>query len=329
VLDGSLTVGVLLVFLAYLASLYAPLESIMYTSMMIQGAAGSARRVLEILDTVPEVQERRYASTLVGRSRGEVLIEEAVAGYEAGQEPVLKGVSLEALSGQTVAIVGPTGAGKSTLASLVPRLLDVWGGRVCLDGQDVRQLRLRELRRQVAVVLQEPFLFPMTVWQNIAYGRPDASEREVREAARRANAEEFIERLEQGYQTVLGPRGATLSGGQRQRLAIARALLSDAPVLVLDEPTASLDAECERLVLEALGRLRAGRTTLVIAHRLSTVRDADRIVVLERGRVVESGTHTQLAAAGGLYARYWGLQSGASEASTVVLAPVQGRSLCA
>jgi ATP-binding cassette subfamily B protein/subfamily B ATP-binding cassette protein MsbA len=222
---------------------------------------------------------------------------------------VLHEVTLDLPAGSTLAVVGASGAGKSTLASLVPRFFDPHDGRVLLDGHDLRDLKLADLRDQVAVVLQEPFLFPLSVHQNVAYGRPGASRAQVEAAARAAGADAFVGNLPQGYDTVLGERGASLSGGERQRLAIARALLKDAPVLVLDEPTASLDAATEHDLLAALRELMRGRTTLVIAHRLSTVRDADQIVVLDRGRIVERGTHDGLAAAGGIYARMVNLQN--------------------
>jgi ATP-binding cassette subfamily B protein/subfamily B ATP-binding cassette protein MsbA len=308
VMDDRLTVGSLLVFLAYLASLYSPLETLFYAPATIQGAAGSARRVLEVLDTDREVTDRPGAVAL-GRARGHVQVEAVTFGYEPGR-PVLREVSLEARPGEVVAIVGATGAGKTTLVSLIPRFFDPWAGCVRIDGRDVRELQLRSVREQVALLLQEPFLFPMTIAENIAYGRPGAARDEIEAAARAARAHEFIERLPARYDTVVGERGATLSGGERQRVAIARALLKDAPILILDEPTSALDAETESLILEALERLMRGRTVLIIAHRLSTVRRADRIVVLEDGMVREAGTHEALLGRNGIYARFHALQFG-------------------
>jgi ATP-binding cassette subfamily B protein/subfamily B ATP-binding cassette protein MsbA len=310
VLEGHLTVGEILVFLSYLASLYEPLESVMYTSSTIQDAAGSARRVLVVLGSTPAVSDRPSAVPLP-RANGHIRIEKVTFGYEP-EWTVLRGVTLEAHPGETVGIVGPTGAGKSTLVGLVPRFFDPWSGQVCLDGRDVREIRLADLRAHVALVLQEPYLFPLSIAENIAYGRPGASGAEVEAAARAANAHDFITRLPDGYDTVIGERGATLSGGQRQRLSIARALLKDAPVLILDEPTSALDVETEAELLGALERLAAGRTTLIIAHRLSTIRHADRIVVLRDGEVAEEGTHDELLRREQLYARLYDLQMGSA-----------------
>ncbi|MQA31817.1 MAG: ATP-binding cassette domain-containing protein, partial [Luteitalea sp.] len=307
VLDGRLTVGGILVFLAYLASLYGPLEALMYAPSTTQGAAGSARRVLEVLDTRREVEDRPGAR-LVQRMSGHLRLENVTFGYEQNR-PILDRVSLEVAPDQAVAIVGPTGAGKSTLVSLVPRFYDPWSGRVTIDGVDIRDIQLTSLRSQVAVVLQEPFLFPLSIAENIAYARPHASRREIEAAARAANAHTFIERLPDGYDTLVGERGATLSGGERQRLSVARAVLKDAPVLILDEPTSAVDAQTEALLLEAMGRLMRGRTTIVIAHRMSTVAKADRVVVLDHGAIVESGTPAELLRRGGVYARYCALQS--------------------
>jgi ATP-binding cassette subfamily B protein/subfamily B ATP-binding cassette protein MsbA len=263
---------------------------------------------MEILETEPEVRDLPEATPLTD-VRGHLRLEQVTFGYSADR-PVLHELSLEALPGQTVAIVGATGAGKSTLVSLIPRFYDPWQGRITLDGRDLRSLQLRSLRSQVAIVLQEPFLFPLTIAENIAYGRPDATQGEIEAAARAANAHQFIERLPEGYQTSIGERGATLSGGERQRLSIARALLKDAPLLILDEPTSALDAETEELLLQALKRLMAGRTTFIIAHRLSTIREADTIVVLRDGRIIEQGSHFELLARDGAYASLHDIQRG-------------------
>lgn len=301
VLAGTLTLGELLVFLAYLETFYAPVHTFVYAPESMNSAAGSASRVLEVLEARPEVADRPRAQAL--RSvRGDLVVDDVVYGYEPGSR-VLDGVQLEIPPGRTLAVVGESGAGKTTLLSLLPRFNDPWSGRVLLDGHDLRDVRLSSLRQHMALVLQEPFLFPMSVAGNIAYGRPDADRAAVVRAARAANAHEFIAALPDGYDTKLGERGARLSGGQRQRVAIARALLKDAPVLLLDEPTSALDSESERLLLEALDRLMAGRTTLIIAHRLSTIRNADEIAVLDQGRVVERGTHSDLLAHGDHYAR--------------------------
>jgi ATP-binding cassette subfamily B protein/subfamily B ATP-binding cassette protein MsbA len=297
-LAGRTTPGTILVFLAYLACLYEPLNAIVYTAALVQYAAANADRVLEVLDTPADVRDAPDAQAVP--LKGHVRFEAVTFGY--GSEPVLRGVSLEARPGEVVAIVDPTGAGKTTLVNLLLRSFDPWSGRVTVDGHDLRGLRVRSLREQVAIVLQEPFLLPLTVAENLAFGRPDAPCEEIVAAAQAASADDFIRRLPGGYDTVIGEHGATLSGGEKQRLAIARALVKDAPILILDEPTAALDARTEALLLGALERLMAGRTTFVIAHRLSTIRNADRIVVLDRGEIVEEGRHEDLLERGGLYA---------------------------
>ncbi|KYC37140.1 multidrug ABC transporter ATP-binding protein [Scytonema hofmannii PCC 7110] len=310
VLLGVMSVGSLLVFLAYLQPIQGAFRGLFGIYGSLKSVEANIDRVLEVLDAKDGVHDAPGAKPLPVRptgARGHICLEGVTFGYNPGY-PVLQDITLEAQPGETIALVGATGAGKSTLVSLIPRFFDPWQGRVIFDGADVRSIELKSLRSQIALVLQEPFLLPLSVAQNIAYGRPGASQEEIVAAAKAAKADDFIRQLPQGYDTILSERGAILSGGQKQRLAIARALLLDAPVLILDEPTSALDAQTEALLLEALERLMQGRTVFIIAHRLSTILRADRIVVLEQGKVVETGTHQELLATSGIYKHLHSLQ---------------------
>jgi len=300
VLQETLTVGSLLVVIAYLAAVYNPLSSIAHTTGLLQQAAVSARRVRETMAIMPEpfdMPGARDASSITGDVRFEQV------GFAYDERTILEDVTFAAHPGEMVALVGLTGAGKTTLASLLPRFFEPTAGRITVDGVDVRDYDLRSLRERIALVPQEPVLFAGSIADNIRYGRLDASQADVEAAARAAHVHAFVERLPHGYDSLVAEAGATLSGGERQRLGIARALLKDAPILILDEPTSSLDAISEEIVFDALRRLRAGRTTLVIAHRLSTIRDAARILVLHEGHVVAQGRHDELMDSNELYRR--------------------------
>ncbi|MEU6699556.1 ABC transporter ATP-binding protein [Pseudonocardia sp. NPDC046786] len=299
VLDGSMDLGVLLVFLTYNERLYQPVRQLAKLQTTISKGQASADRVCEVLDTAPEIVDTPGARPLPPL-RGHVELRDVRFGYDPAR-PVLDGVSIVARPGERVALAGPTGAGKSTIGGLLLRLHDVQSGAVLLDGHDVRAVTVRSLRDQVSVVPQEPVLMAGTILDNIGYGAPSASRAQLVAAARAAHVDEFVVRLPDGWDTVLTERGSTLSGGQRQRIAIARALVRDTPVVLLDEPTSGLDAVSESLVMAGLERLTAGRTVIVVAHRLSTLQSADRIHVLDRGRIVQSGTHAELVAADGLF----------------------------
>lgn len=302
VLAGRLSVGTLMAFYGYLGLLYHPVERLAELTLVVSNSRAAMDRIFEVFDTYPEVREGPGAPEL-GPVRGEVAFEGVRFQYDGGA-PVLDAIELRIVAGRTVALVGPSGAGKSTLVKLLPRFYDVTGGRITIDGVDVREVTLKSLRRSIGIVAQEPLLLSGTVAENLRYGRPEATDAQVCEAARLAFASEFVERLPAGYETEIGERGLRLSGGEKQRLAIARAFLKDAPILILDEPTSALDPESEALIKQALAQLLNGRTALIIAHRLSTIEHADEVVVLERGHVVERGPHSSLLERDGLYRRY-------------------------
>ena len=323
ILHGTWTTGTFIAFLASVIMLYDPVRKMPIYWNSFQQATGASDEIFRFMDEQDEVRERRRAVTLKSFERG-IEFDGVSFAYTTGEgaKRVLDGVSLTVRRGEVVALVGPSGAGKSTLANLLPRFYDVSGGAVRLDGHDVRELSLQSLRRQIGKVTQETVLFNDTVRNNIAYGQPDVAMERIEAAARAAMAHDFILRLPEGYDTVIGERGTRLSGGERQRLAIARALMKDAPILVLDEATSALDTESEAAVQAALGNLMRGRTVLVIAHRLSTVRSADRIAVMEHGRITELGSHEELLARGGMYKRLYDLQFGepAGDAEAATLA---------
>ncbi|GIV77519.1 ABC transporter ATP-binding protein/permease [Litorilinea aerophila] len=296
---AAVSLGLIITYLAYVQRFNQPIQQISVLWTNIQSAIAGGERIFDLLDEVPEIQERPGAQPLPP-IQGHVVYRDVYAEYTPG-EPVLKGINLEAQPGQTIAIVGPTGAGKTTLVNLLPRFYDVTAGAVTIDGVDVRDVTLASLRRQIGIVLQDTFLFSDTVMNNIRFGRPEASDEEVMAAARLARADDFIRRLPEGYQTVLGERGGGLSQGQRQLIAIARAALADPRILILDEATSSVDTRTERQIQAALEQLLAGRTSFVIAHRLSTIRNADQVLVLVNGEIVERGRHEELLARQGVY----------------------------
>ena len=310
VLAGVMTAGALVVFVTYLGRLFRPIQAVARASTNIAQAAVGIERVRLVLDAddrLPRAANPKRLETVTGR----VEFRDVTFGYDPAR-PVLKNISFQAEPGQLVALVGASGSGKSTLVGLIPRFYDPTSGSVLIDGEDVRTVSIRSLRRQIAFVLQETQLFHAPAWQNIAYGKPDATREEIVAAARVAQAHDFLEALPEGYDTVIGPGGLTLSGGQRQRVGIARAMIRDARILIMDEPTSSLDPESERLVFEGFARLVKGRTTFVIAHNVSTVQNADCILVMDDGRIVDRGTHAELVARNRLYVeRHAGLQRGA------------------
>lgn len=319
VLSGQLTVGELLVILAYVGQIHDPLNGIGETLTDMQMSLVSAERALEVLGVDPEITDRPDAQTLK-RVSGAVDFKNVDFGYN-GSNRVLHNISFSVQPGEVVAIVGPTGAGKTTMASLIARFYDPQSGQVRLDGHDLRDLTVKTLRDNIALVIQDPILFTGTIRDNIAYGRPEARMDEIVAAAKAANAHDFIAGLEDGYDSQVGERGVRLSGGERQRISIARAFLKDAPVLILDEPTSSVDSRTELVILDALDKLMEHRTTFIIAHRLSTVRRANQILVVEHGRIAERGTHLELMRRNGLYAQLYRIQFGALRAHEMVEVP--------
>ncbi|HEX4998711.1 MAG TPA: ABC transporter ATP-binding protein [Terriglobia bacterium] len=299
VTQGALTVGSLLVIMAYIAAVYKPLEVISATIGGLEEHFVNLQCALDVLDTVPEIRDEPHARPIV-RAEGRVTFEDVSFSYE-GRRDTLKNVSFDVKPGQVIAVAGPTGAGKTTMISLLPRFYAPTSGKILLDGVNITDYTLRSLRSQIGIVLQDPVLFSGSVAANILCGRPDASMDEVMDAARAANAHDFIMKLPDQYETDLGERGSKLSTGERQRIAVARAFLRNAPILILDEPTSSIDSRSESVIIDALERLMAGRTTFIIAHRLSTIRYADLILIVQDGQIVERGSHSELVAARGLY----------------------------
>jgi len=305
-LAGTLSAGSLVLFIWYLGKMYKPMQDLSKMTDSWSKAAIGYERIREVLDTDFEVKDLPGARP-APRLKGVVEFDHVSFGYDP-KCPVLNDVNFRIEAGQVAAFVGPTGAGKSTIINLIPRLYDPTSGTIKLDGQDIRKFKQRSIREQISFVLQDTVLFRGPIWHNISYGRPNASRQEILKAAEAANAHEFIERMPQGYDTLVGERGVTLSGGQRQRIAIARAIIRNSPILILDEPSSGLDAESEKLVFDALDVLMRGKTSIVIAHRLSTIRSADVIFVIKDGAIVEHGNHDELTAAGGLYAELHDIQ---------------------
>ena len=306
VLGGSLSTGSLVVFILYLKKMYKPMQELSKTTDTYSKAAVGYERIQEVLNSAPEIKDRKKAKT-APRFKGRIELDNVTFAYEPGQ-PILRNFELRVEPEQTIALVGPTGSGKSTIISLLARFYDPSEGAVRIDGHDIREFKQRSLRDQISIVPQESILFQGPIWKNIAYGKPGARPSEIVNAAKLANVDEFVDKLPEGYDTIVGERGVTLSGGQRQRISIARAIIRDTPILLLDEPSSGLDAASEELVFEALDRLMHGKTSIVIAHRLSTIRRADVIFVLKEGAVVENGKHEELLKSGGLYAALYELQ---------------------
>jgi subfamily B ATP-binding cassette protein MsbA len=318
-LAGALSAGSLVVFLSYLSKMYKPMQELSKMTDTYAKASASYDRIMELLETKSEVRDDKSASP-IGKIRGEIEFDNVTFQYEDAQQ-ILKGVSLRIEPGQTVALVGATGSGKSTLLGLIARFYDPSSGRVLIDGKDLRRVKQRSLRDQISIVPQDTTLFHGPIWENIAYGKPNATRDEIVRAAELANVDEFVDHMPEGYDTLVGERGVTLSGGQRQRIAIARAIIRNTPILLLDEPSSGLDAASEKLVFEALDRLIADKTSIIVAHRLSTIRRADLIVVIGDGEVLESGTHDELLSSGGAYSKLHAIQFAESEHIEAEAAP--------
>ena len=309
-LSGQLSAGMLIVFLLYLGKMYKPMRELSKMTDTVSKAAVGYERIEEILKIDSIVRDLPRARR-APRFKGKIEFDHVNFSYEEAT-PVLKDISFKIEPGQVAAIVGPSGTGKTTIISLIPRFYDPQSGQVRIDGKNIRQFTMKSLREQISFVLQDTLLFRASIWENIAYGKPGASRAEIIRAAEVANAHEFIEKMSEGYDTMVGERGATLSGGQRQRIAIARAVIRNTPILILDEPTSGLDSASEEVVIEALDRLMKNRTTVVIAHHLGTIRHADVIFVVKDSELVEQGTHEELLTGGGLYAELYKLQTSES-----------------
>jgi len=320
VLTGGLTSGELLVFLLYLGKMYKPMRELSKMTDTISKASVGWERIREVLENEMQVRDLPGAKPAPS-FKGKIEFDHVQFSYESNQ-PVIRDLSLKIEPGQLAALVGPTGAGKTTIVSLLPRFYDISSGEIRIDGTDIRRFKIKSLRQQISFVLQESLLFRASVWQNIAYGKPEAERDEIIRAAKLAYADEFIDQMPDGYDTMIGERGVTLSGGQRQRIAIARAIIRDAPILILDEPSSGLDAAAEKVVFDALENLMAGRTSIVIAHRLATVRRANAIFVIDEGRVAEQGSHAELLETGGLYSQLYDLQFKGEEESSRELVEV-------
>ena len=306
-LRGELSAGILIVFLLYLGRMYKPMRELSKMSDAVSKAIVGFERIQEVLQVEARVRDLPRARR-APRFKGKIEFEHITFAYDE-KPPVLKDITFKIETGQVAAIVGPSGAGKTTIISLIPRFYDPQSGRIKIDGVDIREYRLKSLREQISFVLQDTLLFHASIWDNIAYGKPDADPQKVVRAAKLANAHEFIEKMPEGYATMVGERGMTLSGGQRQRIAIARAIIRDTPILILDEPTSGLDSSSEQAVIEALDRLMEGRTSIVVAHHLSSIRHADVIFVIKDSELVERGTHEELLAAGGVYSDLYRIQT--------------------